>query len=81
MSYQGGAHLTANSFLPTTLLKDLTGTEYSGSLDISVLKHMTALQQLNDLQVFVLKCLHIFTFNEHRNSTTEWVTPGRCETG
>ena len=47
----GGVHLTASSFLPTTLLKDLTGTEYSGTLDLSVLRDMTAVQHFNDLQV------------------------------
>ena len=59
MQCQGGVHLTSNSFLPTSLLKDLTGTEYSGSLDISVLKDMTALQQFNDLQVCVSTCLNM----------------------
>ena len=48
----GGAHLTSNSFLPTTLLKDLTGTEYSGALDLAVLRDMTDLKHFNDLQDF-----------------------------
>ena len=46
----GGAHLTSNTFLPTTLLKDLTATEYSGTLDLAVLGDMTDLEHFNDLQ-------------------------------
>ena len=42
--------MTGNSFVPTTLLKDLTATEYSGELDINVLKQMT-LEDFNNLQV------------------------------
>ena len=42
--------MTANSFVPTTLLKDLTATEYSGELDFNVLKQMT-LEDFNNLQV------------------------------
>ena len=56
--------MTANSFVPTTLLKDLTATEYSGELDFDVLKRMT-LEDFNNLQVvfklFLNACI-IFKF-------------------
>ena len=48
----GGIHMTGNSFIPTTLLKDLTATEYSGELDFNVLKQMT-LEDFNALQVLL----------------------------
>ena len=48
----GGIHMTGNSFVPTTLLKDLTATEYSGELDFNVLKQMT-LEDFNALQVLL----------------------------
>lgn len=44
--------MTGNSFVPTTLLKDLTATEYSGELDFNVLKQMT-LEDFNALQVLL----------------------------
>ena len=47
----GGVHLTSNTFTPTSLLKDLTGTEYSGRVDLAVLRDMTAVQHFNELQV------------------------------
>ena len=50
----GGAHLTGSSFVPASLLKDLTATEYLGALNMSELMQMS-LQDINNLQVNVTK--------------------------
>jgi len=45
----GGIHMTATSFLPNTLLKDLTATEYSGLVDLKMLLQLSP-HELDNLQ-------------------------------
>ena len=69
---QGGIHMTANSFVPTTLLKDLTATEYVGALDLETLEEMT-LEDFNSLQDYNYNLNYSETFKK-RWDTIETVT-------
>ena len=66
----GGAHLTGSSFVPASLLKDLTATEYLGALNMSELMQMS-LQDINNLQVNVTKSKIINTRYANMPKLTE----------